>query len=311
MVAPIKGGIMVTLRDLIQAEGAAKSLDELSPEVVVAAKACGYDEAMRLVVKDYKSAAKRRNEANDFGPNRENLDIVSGMEFRRLSKSFGIGALLRSGVGPIPVRALYLHNAASCMAKGNGNRPERQAELNREALKLLESVPEADRDDDWRAVFEKVYFGLSEAGHITFDADRFEATIKGMPENSKDKAGRLAFLAEKLAEAGDLVEAIEILEPTTEDRFSAPNQVERAQKLLAQYRQQKATAVNICTVRGTTREHRAESAKDKTGDKDSSEDHHPIRLRDRCGVVGGMFLKHLKEGTVVAPTYNTFKRASF
>lgn len=231
----------ITLRELIQAEGAAKTLDELSSEVVVAAEACGYSEGMTLVITRYKPYAARRYSAKNFGQNNENLDPQSVQDFRWLAGSFEETASLHDGK-PV-IKALHLHNAASCTAKVNGNVPEEQKRYNLEALRILQSVPEADRNDDWQVVYEKIYFGLTEAGHIPFDQAQCEAIINAMPGKSKDLAGRRAFLAQKWAQAGNLDEAIRVLLPVESDTHSAPNQVESAKKLLEKYLAQKANCI--------------------------------------------------------------------
>lgn len=232
----------ITLRDLIQAEGVTTTTDSIPTEVVEAAERYKYAEGMRLVIQGYKPLAKRRFEAKRFSKNGENLDRESVEGFRELGKMFAVSAILLSRICPV-TEALLLHNAALCMSKGNGNQPERQKVFNLDALAKLESVPEVERDDDWQVVFEKVFFGLSEAGHIEFDAIRYEATIKAMPANSTDLASRRTFLARKWVQAGNLDEAIRVLLPVGSDVYSAPSQIESAKKLLEKYLAQKANCI--------------------------------------------------------------------
>ncbi len=216
------------LREILVAEGAAKTTDELSNDVIVAAQRLGYFDGLWLVVAEYKKAAAMRRAVEGVNESGESV----GLFVRFATKSRDLAANL--DMNPV-VRALLLHNAACALSKYNGNRSGDQKFYNAQAKGVLSLVDETLRNDDWQCVHEKVMIGLYEAGHLPFIEERYRAVLENMSTNgSKDTAGRRHFLARKLVEQGRFIDAKDVLVPVTTDTTSAPNQVKQAVELLAE-----------------------------------------------------------------------------
>lgn len=303
----------MNLRRILVVEGAAKTIGDIPHEVAEAASALGYLEGLQRVVGEYKPAAAKRQPVDGVNTSDESMTA-----FRLFAAAMIEGS--RSATFAT-VRALYLHDAASGMAKQNGNQPDLQVRLNRSALGILEEVPSNERVDDWWTVYEKVYVGLSEAGHIAFDETTYRAVLNSMASNgSKDTAGRRAFLAEWLVGQGRSVEAVEVLNPVEADTCSAPNQVERARGLLVKLRGSTVAPPVVPPQpqvvrrgRGSSRErrlaHRKKGGGTTEGGDGSDEPHPLIRHHVWYNVVGGTFIRTRRDN-VVAPTHDYSKRAS-
>lgn len=210
-------------------EGAVSSVEELDVALVadeLDAEAInqGYREVVAMVVGEdgYKAAAKLRILNSD----KVNVSDASLEMFHRFSeRARALGYDIR---WPVLARALALHNAASALSLGNGNLPDEQLKLNREALALLETIPDADRDGDWWECFRKPYVGMVEAGHIPFDLFRYLRVVQEMIRNgSKDAPGRLEYLIPRCTrELSDMAQTV------IDGKLGAENQRERLMGLL-------------------------------------------------------------------------------
>ncbi len=288
------------LREILVVEGLTRNMGELLSSVVEAVSAIGYLEGMRLVIEEYKPAAAKRQPLDGV-----NVSEESVRAFRAFS---GAMTALAEGCHIPVVQALYLHDAASGLSRGNGNLPDQQVELNRHALLVLGGVSSVLRGDDWWCVYEKVMVGLMEAGHVAFNEDVFRSIIESMKKNhAKDAAGRQAHLAERLAEQDRLDEAIEVLASVEGDTYSAPNQRGYALGLLERYR---AVAVTRRGT-GTSRERRAPSRRKKGSGATKEGDPEPppiIRHRAWYGTIGGTFISTRRDNVVV-PTHDLLQKS--
>lgn len=215
------GNNEITLRQILAAEGTYSSCSEIPSDILHAAYLKEYEDGLSAVVAVYKTAARLRKKVDGLNFNPDSVAM-----FRTFARS--CENIPHEDMSAV-VCALYVHNAASAFANGNGNLPQRQRELNEEALGILNLVLADQRDDDWAVVWEKVVVGLMEAGHMEFDEEKYRQLIASMERGrSKDTAGRKLFYAKWLAKNGRGMEAIDLLTPVRNDTFSAPNQVKEA-----------------------------------------------------------------------------------
>lgn len=196
----------------------------------------GYYGAMRVVAGCYKPARELRK----VGPDGYNTCEESVEAFRACAERF-LDIVEQMEDSSI-VKALILHNTASCYASVSGNKPEEQELLNRTALTMLLGLAARskylNKTADWRAVYAKAAVGLYEQGVNTFVEGPYRGLIDIMEaEGAKDAAGRRLFLARWLAAAGRMEDAIAVLEPVEEKGYpSASNQVEEVFAYLAELR---------------------------------------------------------------------------
>lgn len=228
-----------TLVSLLQIEGAAKDKVDLDGRLadaglLIYAMRNGYYQAMATVVMVYKPAAAMRVVKDGVNTSAESI-----ARFRACSERFLaiLDAESRTGA-PSIVKALIMHNAASCLAAGNGNKPEDQAVLNEAALGTLHAVwggdPSVRESADWHAVNARVMIGLYEHGGRPFDEIVYRRFIESLERfGSKDAAGRRLFLARWLEQHGRRMQAITVLEAVeTADYVSAADQIENARAYL-------------------------------------------------------------------------------
>lgn len=194
----------------------------------------GYYDAMVAVINRYKPAARMRQ----LNPEGFNLSGESVAAFAAACTHFlELHARIQD---PSVVKALILHNAASCLGVGNGNDLESQNRMNHMALEMLETLSRQPGfelgDPDWTIVQAKVNVGLYESGGHPFHEIGYRACIDMMEVlDSKDAAGRRLFLAKWLMHQGRNHDAIEALRPVSADDYvSAPNQLAAARAYLAQ-----------------------------------------------------------------------------
>lgn len=140
-----------------------------------------------------------------------------------------------------PFKAWMLHDAASCLARHNGNKPDDQEKFNRAAVEMLLGYNEMEQgnvfeDPDWRVVYAKAAAGLYEMGAHTFVEGPYRKLIAMLEvDGSKDGAGRRMHLAMWLVVMGRLEDAIEALRPVADPAYEgAPNQIREARAYLSQ-----------------------------------------------------------------------------
>ncbi len=196
---------------------------------------CGCSAAMVAVVRHYKPAAALR-QLDEQGMN---TSVASVHRFQFCSRLL---MDMVSRVGNSVVKALIVHNAASCMSISNGCMPRAQRGLNNSALSILDSVargPGYEHGEvNWTIVWAKVSAGLYEAGHMDMHEMSYMAVTDMMEVvQSKDTAGRRLFLAKWLMSQGRQYDAIKALEPVEAEGYvSAPNQISAALGYLAELR---------------------------------------------------------------------------
>jgi len=216
--------VVKNLRWIIQQEGKYQKWEEVPENVREEAQRLGYCDGMRLVLEEYKPGCRcRQVDASGI-----NLGAGSLQFFRSFIKACEAAA---NETADTVIRALLWHNAGSASAKHNGN-TGLQVDFNRRAFAILSGVPEAKRDDDWWAVYEKVAVGLYESNAITFDEADYRRIVVSMTGRTKDDAGRRDFLAKWLESQGRNQEAAEVLERVKVDTTSDPTQVARALETL-------------------------------------------------------------------------------
>lgn len=231
------------LVSLLQIEGAATDQEDLDARLKEAGRLTayaimsGYYDAMLAVVELYKPARAKRELVDGVNVNEESVAA-----FRACADRF-FEIIDQMPIVPSIVKALVMHNAASCLAAGNGNKPGDQAVLNESALTTLHAVwggdPSVRDSADWHAVYAKVGSGLYEHGARIFDETVYRGLIDTMERiGSKDAAGRRLFLAKWLMSQGRIKDAIMAVHPVTEDDYvSAQNQIAEARAYLDQLMQ--------------------------------------------------------------------------
>ncbi|HBB38554.1 MAG TPA: hypothetical protein DEP63_04080 [Candidatus Magasanikbacteria bacterium] len=205
-------------------DGAALYRSLLDQNLYAYAVVTGVYNASQLVVNYYRIAASKRQVQNGVNVNPESLERFD--LFIRVCCENASGTF----TGPVEVKALLLHNAASACAKHNGNHPERQDALNEEAYDLLSGVFEDYRGPAWWVVRTKIGVGLMESGAIAFNEGEYCQYLDFMRETqSKDHAGRVEFYMRWLVSQGNLDAAKARLTDWVRllDIWSAPNQIER------------------------------------------------------------------------------------
>ena len=217
-----------TLARILVYEGAVNSVEEFDAALVAAgldveAINRGYRDVVALVVglDGYKAAAKLAK--REGGVNQVPESVAMFRKFSEHSSALGDDL-----TWPVITRALAIHNAASGLARQNGNEPDQQLRLNQKSVALLETIPEADRDGDWWECFRKPWVGLVEAGHVEFDLFMYlRCTMEMIRNGSKDAPGRLEWIIPRLNR--DMSALVELV---LDQELGAPNQRERLAVLL-------------------------------------------------------------------------------
>jgi len=229
-----------TLVSLLEIEEKVSGVIELDMELgkiglLGYARKIDYHHAMRVVVGCCKPARALRS----LGPDGINTNEESVAAFRQCAERLlDIADKMDDDV----VKALVLHGAATCYARGNGNKPEDQLILNRTAQTTLLGLSARHQglaeSGDWRTVYAKVLVDLYEQDVRTFVEGPYRRLIHMMEcDGSKDAAGRRLFLARWLADAGRREDAIAALEPVEDpDYRSVPDQIEEVLRYLAELR---------------------------------------------------------------------------
>ena len=225
------GGVEINLREILQWQAKIPAKGEIPAEVLWSNQ--WYASTFIWVIGWYKLAATKREMKDGANVNPESLDMFQQFALRGEMEGAMLAAANRDWV-PAAIAALVWHDAASGWASHNGGQPRRQMRLNRKALRLLEQVPESERDDDWACVWEKVTVGLNESPMGKFDPRLQLRIIASMSGRSKDEAGRREFLARHYLVQHQVDEAIFILTPVENDSTSDPTQKQRALTLLHQ-----------------------------------------------------------------------------
>lgn len=211
------------LRWLIQQEGKYFEWKDVPEDVRAVARQYGYEEGMILVLTLYKPAYRCRD-----APNGTNLNDGSLQGFRAFIHACGDTA--NTVANPV-IKALLFHNAGSASARHNGNTGQ-QEDFNCSAVVALNQMLPEERDDDWRAVYEKVSISMYECGVAEMNETDFRSIIASMSGRSKDEAGRREFLARWLDTRGRHKDAVKILKLVETDTTSDPAQRNSALELL-------------------------------------------------------------------------------
>jgi len=232
-----------SLREIVEAEGRGRAGETDSVFFVV--------DLMAHSVRTIYRSARAKIISADSGLKKEGFEemglfadaqeIIAGIAELNAKK---LRALKKTEEAFLNEMAAFLarHNAASAVGWSS---KKKQNKMNRAVMEGLQKISRKKRDENWRFVHSKVFFGILEndkkfSGHIKMR--EWEKAVDGLfLDKSPDFPGRALRLARKFASGSRMPEAEKILKKAVSAQFGKEDQRREAEAYLKTFRKKQET----------------------------------------------------------------------